>query len=224
VVLDGEPSEESGALEIIDPDDSSAAPIRVLDSGGGPAAWSPDGTRLTFTTYGEDFAFAGHLFVIEPSAGADAVELTDDSFRGLDHAWSPDSSVLAFAALAAGERDSTSLVLLDPDGGHGETLVEAPNALGGLDWSPDGRSIAFGETVEGGAIIRVIDVASRAVRDVTSPDAAHGDYFPQWAPDGTRIAFERASGGVEHLVVVNRDGSGLVSLAEGVEVPSWLRE
>jgi dipeptidyl aminopeptidase/acylaminoacyl peptidase len=79
-----------------------------------------------------------------------------------------------------------------------------------LDWAPDGKHIAFGSkgvTSAGGYVIAIADVATGAIRDLTSGDV---DGSPIWSPDGQWIAFSRGPiGGPINLGLVRSDGSDM---------------
>ena len=62
----------------------------------GSPRWSPDGTRLAFTST-RDTEKAGQLFVI-PVEGGEAQRLTDRDESVEEVAWSPDSGWLAFTS------------------------------------------------------------------------------------------------------------------------------
>jgi Tol biopolymer transport system component len=53
---------------------------------------------------------------------------------------------------------------------------------------------------------------------------AEPDFFPEWSPDGTRIAFTSQRDGNEEIYVMNADGTDLVRLTNdpGIDTrPSW---
>ena len=58
-------------------------------------------------------------------------------------------------------------------------------------WSPDGQHLAFTSTRSGRWEVFVIDLATRAVTQLTGGDENTASASPDWSPDGTRIAFER---------------------------------
>jgi dipeptidyl aminopeptidase/acylaminoacyl peptidase len=98
----------------------------------------------------------------------------------------------------------------------------------GYDWSPDGRSIAFGHqrdpliTSGSTADISVIDVATRQVRQlVTTPG---GDFFAVWSPDSRSIVYSSAAGDTtsnffanSQLFRISRDGGQPTRIAADVD-------
>src|SRR4030095_11096409 len=93
--------------------------------------------------------------------------------------------------------------------------------------SPDGSSLAFVSTRDGGSTdIYILDMKTRQTRNLTlSPG---GDYRPSWSPDGKWIAFssdrgttlQRSKGNWEQiqetsLYVVGADGLNLRKVSSG---------
>jgi hypothetical protein len=82
------------------------------------------------------------------------------------------------------------------------------------DWSPDGTQIALGSQQGEYSNIYVVDVAqalqsggtdSRDWQQLTDTDAHEA--YPDWSPDGTKIAFCSARDGNWEIYVMNSDGS-----------------
>jgi Tol biopolymer transport system component len=71
------------------------------------------------------------------------------------------------------------------------------SACGVLDWSPDGRLLAFSETSEIGIHSRValLSLADLTVRQLTTPPEQGYDCEPTFSPDGSNVAFSRGSSG-----------------------------
>ncbi len=154
-------------------------------------SWSPDGTRIAFTTS-----------VPPPASGITAHEIVDvrtgalttlDRIDGGPVSWSPDGRWLAFLATTG---TATNIGLARPDRTGLRTLHGAEGrATGTLAWSADSSSIAtyayrgdaatFG--VDGGPLL-ALDVATGAVRD---PGVRDGNTsLPlAWSPDGRWIAY-----------------------------------
>jgi Tol biopolymer transport system component len=114
-------------------------------------AWSPDGTRIGFTspvgTDGPGGSKSSSLYVVDTRDGRLTVLTGPNAIGGAfpPIEWSPDGSRIAFARTRGPLRHSTnSLVVMDADGTDEALLVQVEFAdLGPLAWSPDGSRIAF---------------------------------------------------------------------------------
>jgi TolB protein len=74
-------------------------------------------------------------------------------------------------------------------------------------WSSDSRFLATEVTLDGGARILVVDIATGAAKVVTPPGiVAHN---PLWSPDGQWIAFTPEAASGRGLSVIRTDGTGM---------------
>jgi Tol biopolymer transport system component len=172
------------------------------------AGWSPDGTRLVFTSDrgGED------LYTIRAD-GTDERRLTQDPGPDWGASWSPDGRSIAFAGNAQGNLE---IELVDPAGGVRHALTNDPERDYDPAWSPDGTKIAFTSERDGNANVYVMNADGTGLTRLT--DDPSGDWRPAWSPDGTLIAFEsdRDDTVVDRdAFVMNADGSGQHRLRSG---------
>ena len=141
-----------------------------------------------------------------------------------------------------------NLHLVDPSTGQTRILVRACPAIdgdcaariGSVDWSPDGKRIAYAKDAEGGsggaAGIYVLDVVSMETTRLTRcSDPCWSQTEPDWSPDGTRIAYTQHTQGVCTaaagfdgrcgIFIVDVDGSAPAELPTGFLTdpvdPSW---
>jgi dipeptidyl aminopeptidase/acylaminoacyl peptidase len=174
-------------------------------------AWSPDGTKLAFATDRDD---KRQIYVIDPRGG-EARKITSAEEGVGSFAWSPDGKSFAFTASdpktdADKDREKqygdfdvygegyrmTHLWVHDLAAGKARRLTSGAFTVGGFDWSPDGREIAFAHRVNPSNTsgdtedISVVSVADGRVRDLVTQPGADGG--PIWSPDGRTIAFESA--------------------------------
>ncbi|MEJ5308605.1 MAG: hypothetical protein WHX52_02430 [Anaerolineae bacterium] len=96
-------------------------------------------------------------------------------------AWSPDGKTLAYIHQADGQNHG-QVVLYAVDAEQSDTLVEAPEHAGALEWSPDGRHLLLDSGTGAVRQLAVVEVASGAVLYETS---ALGY---AWSPDGLHLA------------------------------------
>jgi Tol biopolymer transport system component len=114
-------------------------------------------------------------------------------------AFSPDGSVIAGAVVSP--EGESSISLFDPRGDHVETLANI-DGFAAMDWSPDGRRLAYidGSNNPFSGIVGTLHVRNlQAVQQSISMQSGQGDsaytvdrvaaFF--WSPDGEKIALFR---------------------------------
>lgn len=118
------------------------------------------------------------------------------------------------------QQDGTgsSMALLDLATG---TVTPVPGTTAGRDpeWSSDGTRLAF---VTGGTL-KVLDVATQAVRSLPSATPSGTKLSPTWSPDGAWIAFHHLA--TDDIWVVPSDGLAPATRLTGATTydsdPSW---
>jgi len=209
-------------IALVKPDGSGARLIAVGDS----PAWSPDGTRLAFSTtscsnfddyYG--FACAGGLALIDP----ETLNLFSVAGTGgFKPAWSPTGDQIAFTRCCE-YADKTRLYLARADG-SATAYFNIPGLLSVTEptWSPDGKRIAFICFIRFSSELCVINNDGSGLVQLTNDDASEN--APAWSPDGSRIAFSRyVPGSAAEIVLIPPGGGGVTHLTEGFE-PAWSRD
>jgi Tol biopolymer transport system component len=146
------------------------------------ARWSPDGKTLAFRGEGET-DWEGGIFLIRPD-GTGRRRLcglpTKRDYHCDDYpTWSPDGSEIAFSLSGQGigvERiDRSTFRRVPHTGSYG---------IWGLDWSPDGKTLAFDPNLSAVDLIAIGGTGARRLLSV-EPDV----FGPRWSPDGTRLLF-----------------------------------
>ena len=120
-------------------------------------AWSPDGTRLVFTS---NRSGATRLWIMGAD-GTGARQLSPQGLAGAEGApaWSPDGTLIAFQQAGVG------VGVIRPDGTGYRTFPVA--ALSGrLAWTPDGRPV-YASSATGDAELYALDLASGASANLT---------------------------------------------------------
>ena len=132
-------------------------------------AWSPDGTRIAFTSYGS----GGPAIWVMDSDGGNARALTSSG----DHidalpTWSPNGREIAF------QRNGPSGTRVGIVSSDDKSLRFIPldNAAAPA-WSPDGRHLAVASTIDGDRDVVVITPDGSIVRRIHRTGA---DFYPAW--------------------------------------------
>lgn len=147
------------------------------------------GTRFTVTGNADAvyFDMQGILWRL-PTAGGDAVALTDagDDLRRVQ--LSPDGQWLAAQSFATGAWD---IVVMRTDGSERRNLTESPHDDRDPAWSGDGLSLLFTSDRAGNEDIWLLDITTGALTQLT--DHGADDYAP--APMGEDVLFISKRGG-----------------------------
>lgn len=200
---------------------------RAKKSSSAPA-WSPGGKWIAFAS---DRTDKRQLYLIDPRGG-EARAITNEEEGVGAFAWSPDGTRIAFTMTdpkpeARKDRDKkygefevvdtdyrmSHLHMIDVDSSASEPakpkrLTSGGFTVGGFNWSPDGKSIAFDHRVDSNAAssntadISVLTVADGAVRKLVTQEGP--DSNPVWSPDGTSIAFQSAMASPWHYYANTR--------------------
>src|SRR5437764_11326758 len=172
--IDGDDKEYRSAIWLAAVDGSTAP--RQLTSGAkrdSSPRWSPDGTRLAFTSSrGEQKT--SQLYVL-PLEGGEARKLTDLKEDPSELAWSPDGTRIAFASRVRDEGYEEEDERKRPP----RRFTRLNYKLENVGWTGDRRQHVF-----------VVDVDGGETAQLTSGDFE--DSSPAWSPDASDIAFVSA--------------------------------
>jgi TolB protein len=188
-------------------------------------AWSPDGGTLAFETGSK---FPGGATPVLTTAeiytanadGSNPVNLTNSVAYESWPAWSPTGHEIAFARQNGFGSDIWRLNL---DSGAEVKVIGFPDAVSGLDWSPDGSKIAF----ERGSDIWVVNPSGTGATNLTNFPPERPALNPSWSPDGERIAFAvnpTETTNVFDIYVMNANGSGIENVTSNAldeRNPAW---
>ena len=213
-----------GGLWTLGKDGGEAWPLVDPTEGVMRPQWSPDGTRILFTTQSQD---GTRIEVVDPTNG-DRDVLVPSDLGGRDAAWHPSGTRIVFSA----PRGDRGLDVVEKDLGSGLTwsLTAAPGDESQPAWSPSGRDLAYVHYHDGqwSLMLRRFGQPDGAVFVSSSEIAA-----PAWRPDGTLLSFYHGANGggsqqiailsepplVRPVIVGENVGARSVAMAEPAALP-----
>jgi Tol biopolymer transport system component len=223
-------------IETADPDGSDI--VRLTDGVNDSwASWSPDGTKILFSStrydqsiercmpgFPHEHGCPTDIYLMDAD-GSNVVRLTDDLASEYQPVWSPDGTRIAFArSLGDPQLSHPAIFTMDPDGTDARQISSGD---GGSDfwpsWSPNGSQLVF-------AAIRREDWGIWTVNaDGSNEERIFGGVGtgyvnnPVWSPDGSLIAFVGNPSIDDYspddaLYVMRPDGSGIMPLADAPSI------
>jgi dipeptidyl aminopeptidase/acylaminoacyl peptidase len=140
--------------------------------------WSPDGTRIAFTSSADDEGTEIFIHYVGRHVTAKITQL-EESPSGMT--WSPNGEQLAFSMLVP---ESEPQLVSPPDAPEGAAWADPPRVETRLNHELDGVGILD----YGFDHLFVVSAEGGAARQVTSGDFHHSSR-PAWTPDGARLIF-----------------------------------
>ena len=219
-----------GELQLMDADGGNRHAIVPGMTSGEPVAWSPDGERIAFVGYRYPGGAGPGLYVVRPDGTDLTMLVPDDKGSGISRiAWSPDESLIAFAAIddsrpvdGAGGYvyvvDVATRVVTPVSNSHVETF----GSIAPLAWRPGAMELLYAQQYEEALKLGHEDVMlAERVGDgwreqplITGLQPSDATY-PEWL-DAGRFAYARDGG----LWVAGVDGRQEVRIGDAPADPS----
>ena len=186
-------------------------------------AFAPDGKRIAFVRSSGPI-YVDELFVFSLSDGHTR-QLTFDHKRIFGPpSWTPDGREIVYSSNRAG---LASVWRISADGGTPH-MVEA---AGPIAWFPNvsltGRQLAYERIDEEQNLWQTTLLDATHVREPASilvPSAKTYNLFPQFSPNGRKIAFQSERSGYAEIWICDRDGSNptqVTTLERFAGSPHW---
>jgi TolB protein len=180
-------------------------------------AWSPDGTRVAFTSTRDGNS---EIYVTNRD-GSNVRRLTNNPAIDSTPTWAPTGTQIAFTSDRSG---SPQIYLIAADGLGAVQRLTSESYADRPTWSPAPyNEIAFASRNGPGFDIKIIDVATRAVKQLTFGEGSNES--PSYAPNGRHIAFMSTRAGKAQIFTITRDGRNLkqVTRTGNNYQPDWSR-
>ncbi|HZT77754.1 MAG TPA: hypothetical protein VFA27_13965 [Vicinamibacterales bacterium] len=182
-------------------------------------AWSPDGQRICFgSTRGGG---PSQLYVMNKD-GSGLKRLTNDKWVNTTPTWSPSGNQIAFVSDRTG---NPQIYIINADGvGAPQRISTAESYADKPSWSPPPyNEIAYTARTGPGNDIKIIDMATRQVRQITFGEGTNES--PTWAANGRHFAFMSTRSGKSQIFTIDRLGKGLKQITKigNNQQPDWSR-
>jgi TolB protein len=181
-------------------------------------SWSPDGSKLTFTSFkdGKAEIYVYNLFTKK------TLRLTRSTGNNSGANWSPDGKTIAFSGSQTGK--TSIFTMASGDGSQRKEFITGSGLEVEPAFSPEGNKIAFASGRFGNPHLFVRDLDSKTDTRITF--AGWYNSSPSWRPDAKKLAFAGYDREIDRydVFIVNPDGRQMerLTLDQGDnEKPSW---
>ena len=174
---------------------------------------SPDGARIVFSSSRDGNS---EIYVMNRD-GSNVFRLTNNKAADITPTWNPQGNRIAFTSDRTG---SPQIWVIEADGTNLQKITSEPYA-DRATWSPLGTEIAYAARTGPGNDIKMMDLATRQVRQLTFGEGTNES--PVFAPNGRHLAFQSTRGGKMQIFTIARDGKDLrqVTRVGNNFTPNW---
>jgi Tol biopolymer transport system component len=181
-------------------DGTGVRKVTSLSDGACQPAWSPDGSRLAFTSpcrTNRNLYPGSSVWLINVD-GTGLRALASAPGGDFDPAWSPVGDKVAFTSLEDGH---PQIYAVNVDGTGRTNLSNNRGNDSDPSWSPSGSLIIFSSSRDNVSEVWIMP-ANGGDATRFSRSSGREDSQPSWSPDGKYVAYDQVVGGVSRLVAV----------------------
>jgi TolB protein len=177
--------------------------------------FSPDGSRVLYTSYASGFP---EVYLLDVGSVRQTALGNAEGEMTFAPRFGPDGNVAVYSSSVAG---NTDIYLRRLNGGAPTRLTSAPSIETAPSFSPDGSQIVFESARSGTQQLYVMSASGGEPRRISSGPGRYGT--PVWSPRGDYIAFTKQNEGRFHIGVMRTDGSEerLLTASFLDEGPTW---
>ena len=226
IAYDGRLGDKSGLI-VARPDGSDKKYLAAMESSNSPlpntgatVTWSPDGKQIAY---------------VSALPGPETGDATGDPIVITRYLYKPTASE---GNSHFNDNRRLHIFAVDVASGESRQLTDGVHSEHSIDWSPNGKEIAFISDREPhedpffNYDLFTLDVVSGAMRRLTATESA--EYHPHWSPDGKTIAYEATKRGLTdrettmedtHVWLIDADGKNRRELGAPIDnrqgEPGW---
>ena len=206
---------EADRMKLVSPAGGTPQVFPAHVDGYGSPAWSPDGKRVTIRIPTADLSRELWVF----NADGTGAKRIAPNIGSAHPSWAPDGQSLAMSA-------NGGIWVASVDGSNARVVIPGTCPCGTAEiydhprWSPDGTLIAGIKGVTEMFVVRADGSGLKIL--ATNPRIAP---FPEWSPNGDRIAFMAGGFTSQHVHTMRPDGTDEVRVSQTgpADLPRWVR-